>query len=203
MLKKIISGITAASIVSMGGSAFLSCESKPVGALLFTLGLLGVCYYGLNLYTGKIGYMIEKHDREAVSTLLLGLLGNLIGGILCGLVMAEASPALAEKAREVCQAKLALSLPAGLIKGFFCGVLIYLGVDTFRNKKTLAGILVGVPVFILSGFEHSVADMFYFAAAGIFTLDALGFIALIVVGNGIGSLVFDRLLHGAGVKEKV
>lgn len=201
MLKKIISGITASSIVSMGGSAFLSSEYRFVGAFLFTLGLLGVSYYGLNLYTGKIGYMIQKHDREAWSTLLWGLLGNLIGGVLCGLAMAATSPALAEKAREVCEAKLALSPLAGLIKGFFCGVLIYLGVDMFRNKGTLAGILVGVPVFVLSGFEHSVADMFYFTAAGIFSLKALGFVALIVLGNGIGSLVFDRLLYGAGVKE--
>ncbi|MBP3729317.1 MAG: formate/nitrite transporter family protein [Lachnospiraceae bacterium] len=200
MLKKILSGITAASIVSMGGSAFLSSEIKPVGAFLFTLGLLGVCYYGLNLYTGKVGYMIEKHDREAWSTLLWGLLGNFIGSVLCGLALSAASPALAEKAKEVCETKLALSPIAGLIKGFFCGVLIYLGADLFRRKGTLAGILVGVPVFVLSGFEHSIADMFYFTAAGVFSFKALGFIVLIVVGNGIGSLVFDRLLHGAGVK---
>ena len=200
MLKKIISGITAASIVSMGGSAFLSSDIKAVGAFLFTLGLLGVCYYGLNLYTGKVGYMIEKHDREAWSTLLWGLLGNTIGAVLCGLALFAASPTVVEKAQAACEAKLALSPLAAFIRGFFCGVMIYIGVDMFRNKGTLAGILVGVPVFVLSGFEHSIADIFYFTAAGMISLKALGFIVLIIIGNGVGSLVFDRLLHGAGVK---
>ena len=85
--------------------------------------------------------------------------------------------------------------------GCFCGILVYVAVNLFRDKKTVLGILIGIPVFILSGFEHSIADMFYMAAAGEFSLRALVFILLVIAGNSAGALVFDRLLHFSGVKK--
>ena len=72
MGKKIISGIAAGLCISLGGAVFLACENKVVGAVAFTIGLLSICYYGLSLYTGKVGYLFEKHDGEALSVLFLG-----------------------------------------------------------------------------------------------------------------------------------
>ena len=106
MLKKIASGFTAGLAISLGGTVFLSCENKVVGAVAFTIGLLSICYYGLSLYTGKVGYLFEKHDGEALSVLFLGLLGNFIGTVVCGLVMRHILPAAAEKAESICAAKL-------------------------------------------------------------------------------------------------
>ena len=71
MLNKIASGICAGILISIGGSVFLSCENKIVGALLFTVALLCICYKGYSLFTGKVGYLPEKADKEAVSVLLL------------------------------------------------------------------------------------------------------------------------------------
>ena len=87
MLNKIASGICAGILISIGGSVFLSCENKVVGALLFTVALLCICYKGYSLFTGKVGYLPEKADKEAFSVLLLGLLGNAVGTILCGFLL--------------------------------------------------------------------------------------------------------------------
>ena len=88
-----------------------------------------------------------------------------------------------------------------VIRGAFCGMLVYIAVNLFRDKKTPLGILIGIPVFILSGFEHSIADAFYFAAAGICSGKAILFILLVILGNSIGALIFDRLLFFAGLKK--
>jgi len=201
MLKKIASGFTAGLAISIGGTVFLSCENKVVGAVAFTIGLLSICYYGLSLYTGKVGYLFDKHDKEAFSVLFLGLLGNFLGTLVCGLIMRKILPAVGEKAAAVCAPKLEKDLLTVFLLACFCGILVYIAVNLFRDKKTVLGILIGIPVFILSGFEHSIADMFYMAAAGEFTLRALVFILTVIAGNSVGALVFDRLLAASGVKK--
>ena len=195
MLKKTVSGITAGLLIGIGGAAYLACESKVVGAFLFTIGLLSVCCYGVILYTGRIGYICGNHGKEALADLVFGLAGNGIGALLTGLAIRAALPAAAEKARSICEAKLALSVPGVLLRAAFCGILVYIAVNLFRDKKTPLGILIGIPAFILSGFEHSIADMFYLAAAGIFSWSGLWFILLVLAGNSIGAILFDRLLH--------
>ena len=199
MLKKVCSGILAGLLISIGGAVFLSCENKTVGAVAFTIGLISVCYYGANLYTGRVGYLFDRHDKEALTDLVFGLIGNLIGTICCGLLL---GPLKGEAARALCGGKLTQAPPETLLRAAFCGMLVYIAVNLFRDKKTLLGIVIGIPVFILSGWEHSIADVFYFAAAGIFTGQAALFILLVLIGNSVGALVFDRLLWGAGLKKK-
>ena len=197
MLKQVFSGILAGLLVSLGGGVFLSVNDKVVGAVGFTIGLISVCYYGANLYTGRVGYLFEG-KKGAVPELFLGLLGNLIGAVLAGLAMLSFK---GEAAKAVCDAKLALSGGSAFVRGIFCGMLIYIAVNLYRDKKTMLGILFGIPVFILSGFEHSIADMFYFAAAGVFSLQAVLFIVIVAAGNAVGALLFDRILFFAGLKK--
>ncbi|MBQ4425359.1 MAG: formate/nitrite transporter family protein [Lachnospiraceae bacterium] len=199
MLKKTCSGILAGLLISLGGTVFLSCQDKVVGSVGFTIGLLAVCFYGANLYTGRIGYLFDKHDKDGLTDLVFGLLGNLIGTVCCGLLL---GPMKGEAARALCDAKLGQAPSETLLRAAFCGMLVYIAVNLFRDKKTVLGIVIGIPVFILSGFEHSIADAFYFAAAGTFSGQAALFILLVLLGNSIGALLFDRLLKGAGLKKQ-
>ena len=48
-----------------------------------------------------------------------------------------------------------------------------------------------LPIFILSGFEHSIANMFYFNLAGQYDLKSLGYILVMLLGNGVGAKLFD------------
>lgn len=194
MLNKILSGISAGILISIGGSVFLACDNKYVGAVMFSVALLCICLKGYSLYTGKIGFIPEKHDKEAFSVLLLGLLGNLIGTVACGYAIRYALPALGETAEKICNLKLEQALPQTLIRGIFCGVLMYLAVSIFRDRQKVIGILFCIPVFILAGFEHSVADMFYFAASGIVSLKAFVFIMMVVLGNTIGGMLLPLLM---------
>ena len=193
MLKKISSGICAGILISIGGSVFLACENRYVGAVLFSVALLSICMKGYSLYTGKIGFIAEKHDKEAFSILLLGLLGNLIGTVICGYLIRYALPTLGENALTICTAKLTQPYLSTLIRGFFCGVLMYIAVSTYRDKNTLVGIVFCISVFILAGFEHSIADMFYFAASGIVSLKAFVFIMIVILGNTVGGLVLPLI----------
>ena len=193
LIKRIINGISAGILISIGGTVFLACDNKYVGAVMFSVALLCICYKGYSLFKGKVGYLPEKHGKDEFSVLLLGLLGNVIGTSALGRAIAFMNPALKETALNMCNNKLALSFPQVLIKGIMCGVLMYLAVSIYRDKKTPLGILFCIPVFILSGFEHSIADMFYFAASGIVSLKAFGFLWMVILGNSVGGMLLPAL----------
>lgn len=191
--KYLTSGVVSGILIGIGGAAYLACDSRYAGAVLFTVGLLSICVLGFSLFTGKVGFIVGEHTRENFAELFLCLLGNYIGATASGLAVAAAIPARAAKALDMCAAKLALPLPSTLILSVFCGILMYLAVVIYREKQNVLGILFCVPVFILSGFEHSIADMFYFAASGIMSLPAAGFIAAVILGNAAGGMLIPAL----------
>lgn len=194
MLKKILSGVSSGVLISIGGAVYLACENKYVGAVLFSVALLSICIKGYSLYTGKIGFLPEKHDKEAVSVLLWGLLGNLIGTLCGGILIRFGLPSLGEAAEALCSNKLTgQDVFSTLIRAFFCGILMYLAVSIYRDKQRVIGILFCIPVFILAGFEHSVADMFYFAAAGIVSVTSVLFILVVLLGNSLGGMLLPLL----------
>ena len=70
ILKKLLSGtvngILGGICIALGGGVFLACDNKYVGAALFCVALLTICWLGFGLYTGKIGTIVEKHDGDNV-----------------------------------------------------------------------------------------------------------------------------------------
>lgn len=201
--KKVIDGILAGILISLGGAVFLACYNpdvaymRYVGAFLFSLALVCICMRGYALYTGKIGLLTEKHTKEDVSVLLLCLLGNVIAtvafGYLIGWIFDGTSTDLKVTAIDLCTKKLNQGYGFGLLRGILCGILVYLAVDIYRNNKSNIGTLLCIPAFILSGYEHSIADMFYFAASGIASWQAFGYIVVIILGNSIGGLLIPVL----------
>lgn len=210
IIHKICLGLLAGLLIAVGGCVFLFCLSeqtkydnilcKYVGAFFFSIALVCICMKGYSLYTGKIGFIPEAHDREAVSTLILGLVGNIAATVLLGLACRWAIPNLAAPAETICAAKLTQTVGQTLFRGAMCGVLMYLAVSIWRDHKTVVGILFCVPAFILSGFEHSIANMFYFATADMLSLRAVGYLALVVAGNTIGAML-PPLLAMVGRKK--
>ncbi len=189
----ILDGILAGGMVSIGGAVLLSCDNRYVGALLFCIALLSICWFGFNLYTGKVGFLLRNHSKSALPEAFWGLLGNAIGTLLFGLLIAYALPHLKEAAVAACEKRLTQLPLQTVIRGFGCGILMYTAVWVYREKKTPLGILFCIPVFILAGFEHSIADMFYFALAGLFRLRSLLFLLLVVLGNSLGGLFIPFL----------
>lgn len=196
IIGKIVDGFLAGMLISIGGAVFLACymENKYVGAVLFSVALLCICIKGYSLYTGKIGYLPKNRNKESVSVLLLGLLGNVLATTAFGFLLAFVFPSLKEVALGLCNGKLGQGYPFGLLRAFMCGILVYLAVDIYRADHSVLGIVFCIPVFILSGYEHSIADMFYFATSGIVSWEAFGYLWMIVIGNSVGALVIPALV---------
>lgn len=200
-LRNICAGLAAGLLISVGGCVFLACKpTYPVaGAVFFSVALLCICYMGYSLYTGKICYILDDHSGAALSVLLLGLVGNIIACVVCGIAIRYAIPNVGETATAVCTSKLGQDFAQTLIRGIFCGVMVYLSVAIFKGFKTPVGIVFCIPTFILAGFEHSIADIFYFGAAGadFFGNNAgasVGFLATVVLGNTVGGLLLPALM---------
>lgn len=193
MLKTVFGAVSAGVMIAIGGSVFLSCDSKYVGAVLFSVALLCICYLGYYLFTGKIGYLANDFSKKNILNLTVGLAVNLIVTFLLGMLISFAFPTLLDKAYIMCSAKLEQTFLITFIRAIFCGVLMYTAVEIFKEKKTPLGIIFCIPVFILCGFEHSIADMFYFGASGIFTAKILTFELAAVLGNTVGGLLLPVL----------
>lgn len=189
--------IAAGFMIGIGAIIYISCENKIVGALLFTLGLFTICAFGMNLFTGKIGYILSNKNKP---NCLIIWVGNLIGGAF-GMALARiAKPALHDTAKTMMTAKLGQSFWAIPILAFFCGVLMYVAVENYRSNPHGIGKVIGlflcVSVFILSGFEHSIADMCYAAlAVDNFTelWQYMLFLIVVSVFNGVGALAVRAL----------
>ena len=117
------------------------------------------------------------------------IIGNFVGCAICGFMM-PADAFANNVVPNLVDPKLAMTDYFRIFsKGVFCGVLMFIAADYYKQKQKYLGAILAVPVFILAGFEHSIADMFYFCSAGVFTLDALAFIAVVILGNAIGGML--------------
>ena len=162
--------------------------------MLFSVALLCICMRGFALFTGKVGFLVVSHGKADVSATLLSLAGNLVGTFLAGIAVRFALPALGERALSLCEGKLAQTVPETLVRAVFCGILMYLAVVIWRENRSPLGIFLCVPVFILSGFEHSIANMFYFSASGIVSFEAFLYLWLVILGNAAGGMLLPALL---------
>ena len=177
--------------IGMGGVVYLMCANMGnpyVGALIFSTGLFTILNFGLKLFTGAVGYFPDK-------TLPHIWLGNLLGTATVGIMMlfTRSGPALSEKAASIVAAKMADTPLSIFILSIFCGILMYIAVDCFRSKGSIIPTFLCVPMFILCGFEHCIANMFYFTIAKAWTLQAVIYLVIMTLGNGVGAILFHRL----------
>ena len=197
-LKTFIFGILAGVSISIGGTVFLSLESKVLGAVFFTVGLFTVCTFGLDLFTGKVCYVFDR-DRSYAFSLPIMWAGNFAGAWITAFLesLTRIGPALREKAAGMCAVKAEDSLLSLFILGIFCDILIYIAVDGYGKNPHEFGkylsLLFGVTVFILCGTEHCVADMYYFSMAGMWNGRTLLCLLVITLGNAFGGVLFPLM----------
>jgi len=183
MINKFIRAVAAGVMIGIAGAVYLAV-GPPLGAILFSLGLILICARGYNLYTGKIGY-IQK-PKEAIDMWIY------IGGNALGTWLVATTQTISTT--DLIIAKLAMPWWLTLIKAIGCGILMYLAVDIYKQGYRVyeqlsryIGIIVCIPAFILAGFEHSIADMFYIWLGGIYDWRVLEFICIVILGNAIGA----------------
>lgn len=163
------------------------------GAVLFAFGLTTVVYYGLKLYTGTAGFIRMKGDW---TMLALVLVGNIIGCLLFAWLIAYAQPDCIEPASKILAGRLAKGPFACFLLAIGCGFIMTTAVEFARKGKMLP-LLLGVPVFILCGFAHSIADAFYFLVSPseqVLQTQVLVVYVSEVLGNFVGCNLYRWML---------
>lgn len=193
-MKILFKSFLAGIMIAIGGTVFLSIENKVIGASLFSIGLFGVLIYNLNLYTGKIGYLITNFNLKYIKELIITLIGNFISACSVGFILryTRIYDKIYEKSLMLANTKLNDNILSIFILSIFCGLLMYYAVNGFKKQTDFGKYLVvylGVAVFILCGFEHCIANMYYFSVADIWSLKTLGYTGIMVLGNSLGSFI--------------
>lgn len=168
----------ASLLIGLGDFVLLKIDS-PIGPFLFAFGLLGVCVLGLNLFTGKCGFLVE--DGIKISDLIIVLIINLLFGYAIGVIFSLFDATIVNAAEaKVTSWNMSLEF---FLKSVMCGIIMYLAVKLYRRGTNL-GILLGVPLFIFCGFQHSIANAITMGAAAEFSWTIL----LCAAGNFAGAI---------------
>lgn len=168
----------ASLLIGLGDFVLLKI-GEPIGPFLFAFGLLGACVLGLNLFTGKCGFLVE--DRIKISDLVIILIANLVFGYAIGVIFSLFDATIIGVA-EAKATNWSMSLEF-FLKSVMCGVIMYLAVELYR-RGTKLGILLGVPLFIFCGFQHSIANVITMGVAVEFSWTIL----LCAAGNFVGAI---------------
>ena len=180
-----LSSILAGLCISIGCIVNLMVGGGPLGAILFTFGLITVVHYKYALYTGTAGFVSSLKDIGILFWFIL--LGNWLGCYITSEVITYAIPDITEKANSIVIARSQVNMWQAFIRAIFCGFLMTTAVKFARENRWLP-LLFAVPVFILAGFYHSIADAFYICAAEFDTITDTVKInwGMTILGNFVG-----------------
>ncbi len=188
-LHAFVLAVLAGIAIGIGGTVYLSMDNKTAGALMFTVGLYTICIHGLNLYTGKVGYAPNQPAAYLLDLLVIWA-GNLAGTGMAALGVRQTRiSGIADKAAALCEVKLQDSMASLFLLAVFCGFLMFIAVDGYKQSGSPVILFLGVGAFILCGFEHCIADMFYFSVAGMWPAQAAAAVLVITLGNSVGGIL--------------
>ena len=218
-LNVLVYAILAGAAIAFGGILFILTKAfipenniiapMLVGALLFPVGLLMVCYFKFNLYTGKIGiaFRNKKIDKKGLNVfewLAIILIGNAIGAMSVGLIVwaftfIDKESAFSLAVFAVGNSRAMTFDFTGIFnmsyKSILCGALVYIAIFFFNRLNTnfgkVIGIIVPIAFFVYAGFQHCIANMFYIAAGGVWNANSLVGLLICILGNSIGALLLD------------
>ena len=200
-----LNAILAGLFIGIAGTVCMAVPDPVTGAFLFGFGLLTIVSYGFKLYTGAIGYLAVqgRSTPRYLAELAVIWCGNFLGTFLVGQAVRQTRsfPAFGARIAKVCAAKAGDAGPSWLILSFFCGILMYVAVESFKRREELPGVVrtvilfLCVAVFILSGFEHCVANMYYFSAGNAWNWNTLGAVAVMTLGNSLGGMLLPAAGH--------
>lgn len=199
--------VFAGLLVGIAASVYLATYEnyKMLGALLFGFALLFVIAYSLNLYTGKVGYIIDNKPRFLIDIGLM-IVGNFLGVLLIALlVRLSGLSSIYEQAIDFTAVKMAKAWWEVLGQSILCGMLMYLAVEGSKRVqnemvKPLV-VIFAVMIFIYSGYEHSIANMYYFTVGLTWSPLVFVYFLIMLIGNGIGSIMINGIEKIAKLKK--
>ena len=197
-----LNSFMAGVYIGIAGLVYLSVNQPVVGALFFSFGLLVILSREYYLYTGKVGYLYP-FDKAYALMLVKTLIGNFLGIVtVARLFVLTGIDSVVIKGSLLYQSKLDALWYETFILAIFCGMMMYIAVDSFKKAKLdilkVVLVIMAVVIFILAKFEHSVANMLYMFLGNTFTIKSFLWLFLMIMGNGIGAI----LLHYIEIKRE-
>lgn len=199
-VQKLISAILAGMCIGMGAVVFLQQANVVVGSFLFCIGLFSVIVFKFQLFTGRVGYLPCKKPDYLIELCIVWC-GNFIGTFLIGSVMrtTRVYPLIAERVLEISKVKLNDSLLSIFVLSFFCGILMFVAVESAKNEAVhsafkFPAIFLPVMVFIFSSYEHVIANMVFFSLADVWGIHTWIYITVMTIGNALGGILIPCYL---------
>lgn len=208
IMKTIIKNTIMAGInISIGAIAYLAIPNPIVASCFFAIGILLVLNFNNMLLTKVIPCLFAKIEFK-IPDIVISLLGNAVGCIITGIFISATRLAdiFYDKLGNIVNAKLDDNLLSLLIMAIFCGMLVgYASLASYKYKNGSFAqtfyVWLFITVFVFCGFDHVIANIFYFTCYAIlfnFDLSMLLILLVIFVGNFIGGM-----LIGLAEKDKV
>ena len=160
---------------------------------MFSIGLLTILMFKFDLFTGKAGLLAT--DEISVWRLLGIWVGNLFGCFLvaASLSLTPVGATLGTTASAIAATRLANGMLANTVLGGCCGILMYIAVNLFGKKDNPLYAMMPVATFILSGYNHCIADMFCFFISGA-SLPVWATLIPTTIGNVLGALIIPIVI---------
>ena len=207
VLMSLLKGFLAGLAIGLGGFMYILMVNfvpgelgKVLGSLLFSVGLFLVCTFYLYLYTGKIGLIYEgKQNKDYYISLPIMLVANAIGafalGYLCYFIFRN-NTQMMETINNACSIRTTLNTfddyASTIVKSILCGLCVYIAIKCFSlNRLRPIGIsllVLFVFIFVYCGFQHCIANMFYFGFGNHINIKTLINLLIVILCNSIGPL---------------
>lgn len=204
--KKLLLSILAGAAIAFGGLVFLLIKSfdnatwvSTIASYSFSVGLILVLVFGLWLFTGKIGYALEK--KFSVLDFVIMFIGNLIGASIIGYLayFTLSKTGLYDINYASTGAKIdGFNFWNLLLSGALCGMFVYAAVEAYKIKKLhivirIILVIAFIGTFVLLKLNHCVANMFYISFASLWSWKAALFIIVNTLANSLGAIILNTL----------
>ncbi|MBQ8470219.1 MAG: formate/nitrite transporter family protein [Clostridia bacterium] len=216
-LKLLALGVLAGFLIGMGaavtntaGHALTNPSvAKIISGLLFPFGLIMVILTGAELFTGNclitISVLEKKVDLKGMlRNWFYVYVGNFIGAVLLAMACAYSGPmslnsnGVAVNTMKVAAGKCTLTFGNALVLGILCNILVCIAVAMSLSSKNTIGRAVGaylpIAFFVICGFEHSVANMYYITAGLLAKNVPVYAEAAVAAGHDVSALTWGNFL---------
>jgi len=215
-----ISAILAGAFVSLGYTGYLiitgmlsgSPVGKIIGAFAFPMGLMLILIAGADLFTSNVlitmsWFKKEINFKKVVRNLGTVWLGNFMGALIFVTLIYFSdlftdSSSITEFVHAGVEKKVSLTLVQLFVRGVLCNILVSVTVYATYSSKSVQGkvltLVLPIWVFVLTGFEHSIANMFVLPIGYLIGADiTIGQMFYNIIPVTLGNLVGGMLIAAA------
>ncbi len=209
-----LQGILAGMFIAMGAIGYFKLVAytsdpgigKFLGALIFPTGIIAILLLGSELFTSDCMAILSVYKKSIklssfLKMLITVLFANLFGAIIMALLSTGAgifSEHMLEIIFNSAIAKTTMPVGQMFISAILCNIIVCTGVMMAYSANTVIGKITAlwfpIAVFVLSGTEHIVANMFYLImafvnGASITVIGILTNFGVVTIGNFIGGAI--------------